>query len=316
MELNLRHCALRNTLTLSNVDALCGYYTDNMKLESLESGLVKLRHARFPQVFKNCDFDGNGEVPFFCTSGGAWGGCGTPTPAEAPEVQCNIECTTGSGAYQNTVCSERAQYSGFGQFVVELAGPGPRAAGLDDSLPLRTQEVLLSNTTSAKTGTSYEPGAPVSIWCDLDTYVRFGSSTVTASNTDTLLPARTRKDVTIRAGEGFVAFLAKQPPPPSTETPAPPAPRCSVSRNTRTRILLMTKDAVPELRVDCDEKDTDAERARQCRLMHEATFDVVGHLRHVQPGRPRWMLLPRDADDLCCHPGPGLECPRPIKPCE
>jgi hypothetical protein len=35
----------------------------------------------------------------------------------------------------------------------------------------------------------------------------------------------------------------------------------------------------------------------------------------VQPARPRWLVTPRYADDLCCHPGPGLSCPAPIKPC-
>jgi hypothetical protein len=315
VELNLRHCGL--TSSPSVVDTLCGYYNDNMKMESLESGLVKVRRVRFPRVFKNCDLNGNGEVPFFCSKSGAWSYCGDFAPPDNNEVQCNIECTTGSGPYLNTVCSERSQYAGFGQFVAELAGPGPREAGLDDSRSERTQQVLLSDTSSQRLEQGYPVGTRVSIWCDLDTYLRFGDRSVTASNTDELLPAKTRKDVTLTTGQDYVAFLAKAlPPPPAEGSTPPPAPRCVVAGNTGTRILLTTKDAVPELRVDCDENDPDATRASQCRLMHEATFDVVGHLRQIQPGRPRWMIMPRDADDLCCHPGPGNQCPRPIKPCQ
>jgi hypothetical protein len=313
VELNLRHCGLQDNLAPGAVDRLCGYYTDNMKMESLESGLVKVRHVRFPQVFKSCDTDGNGEVTFFCSSKGVWTYCGTTAPTDMSEVQCNIDCTTGAGPYQNTVCSERGNYTGFGQFVIELAGPGPREAGLDDALKQRTQEVVLSDTASTATRSEYEQGAPVSIWCELDTYVRFGSTNkVAATNTDTLLPAKTRKDLIVSAGEGYMAFLAKQLPSPAPTS----APKCFVARNPGTRMLLMTRDAVPDLRVDCDENDSDADRAQQCRLMRRATFDVVGHLKQIQAARPRWMVTPRDVDDLCCHPGPDNQCPRPIKPCQ
>lgn len=313
VELNLRHCGLKNQLSPQGVDILCGYYNSNLKLESLESGLVKLRRARFPKVFKNCDLNGDGDVPFFCNSSGAWVPCGTPPEQERAEIQCNIDCTTGAGEHLNTVCSELTQFNGFGQFVVEMAGPGPRAAGLDDTLSSRWQEVLLSNTASDKTPTAYEDGTEVSVWCDLDTHFRFGTATVTAANTDELLPAKTRKDVIIEKGQGFVAFLAPQLPPTS---PSAPAPRCYVSRNTHSRVLVMTKDAVPDLKVDCNENDANAERARQCRYLHGATYDVVGHLKQIQAARPRWMVLPRDADDICCYPGPDMQCPSPIQTCK
>jgi hypothetical protein len=90
---------------------------------------------------------------------------------------------------------------------------------------------------------------------------------------------------------------------------------CTVGVNAKTRINLITKDAIPELDPDCNEQDTDADRAEQCRFLRKAEFDVVGHLRHVQPARPRWVVIPRAADDLCCYPGPGMQCPRPIQPC-
>ncbi|QRN94275.1 hypothetical protein JRI60_34785 [Archangium violaceum] len=309
VEINLRHCGLKNELAVSNVDGLCGYYTSNLKMESLESGLVKVRHVRFPRVFKTCDFNGDGDVPFFCSKKGAWSFCGDVEPEDMDEVQCNIDCTTGAGAYQRTVCAERTQYSGYGQFVVEMTGPGPYAAGLDDSLPLRGQEVTLSDTQSRPIAKGYPEGEPITVWCDVDTYIRFGASTATtATPADTLLPAKSRRDVTVRAGEGYVAFLAKQLPAGQS--------KCYVGSSTHTRIMVITKDAVPDLRVDCDENDADADRAQQCRFLHGATYDVVGHLRQVQPARPRWMVMPRDADDLCCHPGEGLECPRPLKACE
>jgi hypothetical protein len=320
VELSLRHCGLDNTLAPFVTDTTCGQNRRNMKLESLESGLVKLRRVRFPQVFKNCDFNGDGQVPMFCetTVDGVWtwAGCAFPAPAvdpDAAERQCSIDCTTSGGAYQNTRCSEKAQFTGFGQFVVELAGPGPRAAGLDDTLSNRQQSVLVSDTSSKRLSSGYEPGVAVSIWCDVDTHMKLGDGTVTATKADELLPARTRKDVIMESTKSIAAFLAAQPVATS------PAPRCYAARNTHTRVLLMTKDAVPDLKVDCDEGTTpetrNTEAARQCRNLHEASFDVVGHLRQVQAARPRWMVLPRDQDDLCCYPGPGLECPKPIKPC-
>jgi len=315
VEINLRHCGLEAGLTPGPVDALCGFYNDNLKLESLESGLVKLRRVRFPSEFRNCDLNGNGSVPFFCNSRGAWTYCGNAAPPEADEVTCNINCTTGAGG---SVCSERTQYTGFGQFVVEMAGPGPREAGLDDSVDERTQELILSQAASSRTPTPYEPGNKVSIWCELDAYYSVGGSTVTATTADKPLPARTLKelDKDITSGTGFVAVVSAVPVPPRTPGSTTPAPRCHVMRHPRTRFLVTTKDAVPDLRVECSESDPDEDRRQQCQLLHSVTFDVVGHLRQIQPGRPRWMVMPRDAQDLCCHPGTDGQCPRPIKACQ
>jgi hypothetical protein len=75
------------------------------------------------------------------------------------------------------------------------------------------------------------------------------------------------------------------------------------------------RDALPDLVLDCREDDADAARAANCKALHAATFDIVGHLRQVQAARPRWTVLPRDADDICCHPGPGLDCPAQVQKC-
>jgi hypothetical protein len=312
VELNLRHCGLSDELATANTDALCGGFTNSsMKLESLESGLVKVRRVRFPRVFQNCDLNGDGSVPFFCSTSSGWNYCGNAAPPDANEVTCNINCTTGAGG---TVCAERNQYNGFGQFVVEMTGPGPRAAGLDDSLEQRTQEVILSQAASSRTPTAYAPGMRVNLWCDLDIHYNVGGSTVTASTANKRLPARTLEEITFASGESFVAVLSAVTVP--TPPPGTPAPRCYVAHNPGTRILLTTKDAVPDLRLECDENDSDADRAQQCRLLRSVTFDVVGHLRQIQPARPRWMVMPRDAGDLCCHPGTDGQCPRPIKACQ
>ncbi len=314
VELSLRTCGLNNTLESSTVDSLCGYYTSNLKLESLESGLVKVRRVRFPELFVSCDSpalggDGNGQVPFFCQKSRAWSYCGNEPPADMAEVQCNIDCTTGQGPYANTRCSERTNYTGFGQFVVELAGPGPEGSGLDDSLPARKQTVTLA-TTSRRPDSPYSPGTQVRVWCESDARVAFGNDQVTVSaTTGRVLPARKVLEHTFSGVETSVALMA--------EGTLPEGSRCYVAQNTRTRMLLITRDAVPELRPDCDPNDkANPAQAEQCQFLRGATYDVVGHLRHVQAARPRWMLMPRDADDLCCHPGQGLQCPRPIKPSE
>jgi hypothetical protein len=314
-ELNLRYCGLDNQVPPYVTDALCGYSYGNMKMESLESALVKLRRVRFPQVFTNCDANGNGKTPFFCPgrSGGAWTSCFEDDPADTDvnERQCNIDCTVGLGEFAGKLCAERSTYSSFGQFVVELSGPGPRVAGLDATLDKRTQIVTVSATQSKATTTAMTTGvngpAQVRVWCDTPVRVKFGSSTVAATVEDFPLAANARMERTLTGNEQFVAFLA--------DGDIQGTGKCHVALNSRTRINVVTRDAVPDLQVDCDEVDKDAERARQCRLLRAATYNVTGHLRQVSAARPRWIVLPRDADDLCCFPGPDGECPRLIKQC-
>ncbi|MBN1209623.1 MAG: hypothetical protein JXB05_32540 [Myxococcaceae bacterium] len=314
-EITGRYCGMDNRVEPYVTDTLCGYSYGNMKMESLESSLVKLRRVRFPQAFKSCDANGNGTVPFFCPGqGGApYTSCfeDNPTDPDVSERQCNIDCTVGLGEFAGKICSERSTYNSFGQFVVEMSGPGPREAGFDDSLPYRTQIVKVSLTQSSRTTTALNAGvtgpAQVRVWCDTPVRVKFGPSSVEATLEDAPLAAKELLEHTLTGDELYVAFLA--------DGELINQRQCHVALNSRTRINIVTRDAVPDLQVDCNERDPDAERARQCRLLHRATFNVTGHLRQVSAARPRWIVLPRDVDDLCCFPGPEAECPRPIKPC-
>ncbi len=317
-EINLRLCGLGTQGT--NVDALCGYYYDNQKMESLEASLVKLTNVRFPQVFKSCDFDGNNAVPFFCSSGGNWARCGDETPNVAAERQCNQECVIGTGEEfglnstgpnAGKVCSERTSFNSFGQFVVELAGPGPAAARLDDAIKERIRTLDVKSGLPVNSPT-YIVGSPLRVWCDTATRVKFGPRGTQASPTDPLLPARTLLEHTLTGNQGVVSLLMDGPVDPAGQG------QCHVAVNTRTRMNVVTRDAVPELLLDCseDEKVVGAEKALQCRYLRGARFDVVGHLKQVTAARPRWTVTPRDADDLCCRPGAGLECPKPIKQCQ
>jgi len=314
-ELNMRHCGMDNVVTPFVTDSLCGYSYGNMKMESLESALVKLRRVRMPQVFRNCDANGNNTVPFFCPAqgGGAFTTCfeDSPNDPDVPERQCAINCIVGLGEYAGKICAERTQYTGFGQFVVEMTGPGPREAGLDDTLERRTQVINVSLLESRATTTALTTGvngpAQVRVWCDTPVRVRFGPTGVRATIDDAPLAAGVLMERTLVGTEQHVAVLA--------DGDVAGRGQCHVSLNSRTRINVVTRDAVPDLQVDCDEADANADRARQCRLLRAATFNITGHLRQVSAARPRWIVYPRDVDDLCCFPGPEGECPRPIQRC-
>ncbi|HET9451739.1 MAG TPA: hypothetical protein VFO83_12680 [Aggregicoccus sp.] len=314
VELNLRTCALSNQFSPFVTDELCAYSNSNVKVESLESALVKVKNVRFPELMVSCDLNGNGEIPFFCQTKDAdgnwtWGECpgGTLSANDVAERTCNAECTTSRGAYAGKVCAERTTYTSFGQFVVEMAGPGPAEARLDDSVPERIQRVTVS-AAAARTARGSAAGSQLRVWCNVPVRVAFGPSTVTATTADTLLAANTRLEHTVVDADGYASFLA--------EGATTLESACWVGANARTKISLVTKDAAPELNPDCDPADADATKAEQCRALRAATYDVVGHLRQIQAGRPRWLILPRDAGDLCCYPGEGLSCPKPIKSCQ
>lgn len=318
VDLNLRHCGLDDQPEPFVTDVLCGHNRRNLKMESMESGLVRARNVKFPQVFTNCDRDGDGEVPFFCeqrNQDGVWifGECGnfdgsgsTLTPIEQEEVACNIACVSGQAVYAGTLCSERATFSTFGQFIAEMAGPGPSELGYDDSLMARIEDVGLS-ASSAQSQQTFLPGSTVRVFCTADARVKFGGNDVEATAADTQVAAGSVFEQVVAPAAGNVAVIA--------EGAAPAGAKCQVALNSNTRINVVTKDAIPELKPDCDPNAADAEEAAQCKNLRGARYDVTGHLRHLQPGRPRWVILPRDKDDVCCYPGPGLECPKPIQPC-
>lgn len=305
-----RTCGQDDAENVYLTDALCGHNRRNLKMESLESGLVKLPRVRFPQRFVNCDFNANGSVPFFCedTRNLVWSTCAFDAPE--PEVDrvervCNQNCVIGLEENAGQICSEESTFKGFGQYVVELTLPGPAALGLDEGLPRRMQKIVARSTASARVSDeNWVATREVAITCSAPAHYKVGGPSVAATTADAQLAPGQIVRHTFGAGESAVAFVA-----------VGADATCTVGINARTRINLITKDAIPELNPDCQEDDADEEKARQCRYLRAAEFDVVGHLRHVQPARPRWVVIPRAADDVCCYPGPGLECPRPIQPC-
>lgn len=310
VELNERICGASSNPFLT--DEMCGHNARYFKIESLESALVRMRNVRFPQTFKGCDFNGDGEVPFFCEHTRDmpmfWGTCdfsgGAEAANEVAERQCNIDCVTGQGEHQGKRCAEEATFVGFGQFTVEMNAPGPAWAKLDDTVSSRFTEFPLT-AVSTQAPLAPTPASFV-LACNVDVRFKTGDVPVVAGPADTLLKANT--PLLIDSGPvGAIAVVSAGS--------VTAASKCAIAANPRIKMNLVTKDAIPELKPACREDDADAERAAQCKALHEATFDVVGHLRHVQPARPRWTVFPRGPDDICCHPGPGLACPKPIQPC-
>lgn len=312
VEINHRLCGLDNQPAPFLTDSLCGHNKRNLKMESLESGLVRVTNVRFPEVFTNCDKNADGQVPFFCEGKladgtWAWQDCDFTTDApqaDAEEMTCNINCVI--NGIDGKRCSERATYNGFGQFVVELTAPGPASQLLDPSMSSKISTFDLTSA-SQLSPLVFAPGADVSLYCDADARFKLGGDTVVATESDQPLRKGEWKNVKLGAADTRVAVIGSGTVPAGT--------KCTVSWNPRTRINLVTRDAIPELQPDCDPNNPNAQLAELCKNTLGATYDIVGHLRHLQPGRPRWAILPRDADDVCCHPGPGLSCPKPLKAC-
>lgn len=314
-----RTCGMDDVAEPYLTDQLCGHSKRNLKMESLESALVQIKNARLPTELANCDFNGDGTVPFFCEqpdSSGTyvWGSCafGEVEPnIDRQERECHQACALGTGPHAGRVCSEAATFESFGQYVVELGMPGFASAGLDDSIPQRFQLVsvpalpLDGGAGSPVRVSGFSPKDEVAIACTGDVRYRAAAPTQDVEPGDPVLPANTALPLALGDRQTSVALLSTGE-----------ALRCSVGLNVHSRINVITKDAVPQLTVDCRVDDADAERAAQCRALRGATFDITGHLRHIQPARPRWAIVPRSPDDLCCHPGPGLTCPKPIQICQ
>ncbi len=315
VDITLRLCGADDALEPFLTDSLCGHNKKNLKMESNESGLVRMRNVRFPTTFVNCDANSDQSVPFFCeqtdeTGTWVWGSCAfgeIEPPQDKVERICNHDCVVGLNQYSDTICTEESTYVGFGQFVVELTPPGLPGTRADSSLKGRYQEITLSDLPSSHP-TAYAIGSPVALVCNSPAHYRFGNGATVAA-TDPVIEAGQLVRHVLQPGETKVAVVLEG-------SAATMSPKCSIAKDPRVRMNLVTKDAVPDLDPACREDDPDADDAANCRALHGATFDIIGHLRHVQPARPRWVLLPRDADDICCRPGPGLSCPKPIKQCD
>ncbi|MBE2254402.1 MAG: hypothetical protein IAE78_33045 [Myxococcus sp.] len=334
VELNYRICGLDNVFSPFVTDALCGMSSTNLKLESLEGTLVKVRGVKFPDRFVNCDFDASGGVPFYCnrtdtdpmgTTIRSWGNCDFDTPpAPEPENErlertCTQDCTLGRGQDGEQVCSETSTFIGFGQYAVEMAPPGPAWANLDDSNPARIASTPVTVgmadggvvVTNSRIGgllvpveAGFEAGTYAVAVCDVPVRWRLGDASTAADDSDPLLDARTVLKFRLPAGKDSISLR-----------PTAASGRCYAAINPRARLNVHTTDAIPQLNPNCRLDDPDPAAAERCRNTRGATYDIVGHLKQVQPARPRWIVIPRDPDDICCYPGPGLECPRPLSSC-
>jgi hypothetical protein len=319
VDINGRLCGQDNAKLPYLTDILCGQNKRNLKLESNESGMVRVRGVRFPTTFKNCDLNGDGTVPFYCENptDGSWGSCGPAseeTANDTAERLCVQECVLATGPYDGVVCAEQATFTGYGQYVVEMGSPGAASAHLDDSLPLRYEIVAVSATAVADGGVTgpiartttvpINTDNQVSISCTAPMRYVLGSNTATIDETAPIITPNWPLWVITQAGQGTVSFQA---------TTA--SGTCTVGISPKARINVVTKDAIPQLDPTCSESDADATKALNCKYLHTALFDVSGHLKQAQPARPRWVVVPRDVDDVCCYPAPGLACPTPIQPC-
>lgn len=325
VELGARICGSDNARTPFLTDQLCGHVRRNLKMESLESALVAVRRVRFPETFARCDFDADGETPSVCEqrvdNRWVWGSCSFDTQeseGDRRERECVQACLFGTGPSAERRCADASTFLAYGQFPVEMAPPGPARFGLDESLPARIQRLTLAPTTRpdggpgggedggspAEPSSGWPTGALLNVVCDVPARLRTSSAPPAEPTSERLLEPGVSARVRLGADEDGIFLSAVE---------APGA--CWISVDGRMLINLVTKDALPSLQPDCREDDADAERSGDCRAMHAATFDVVGHLRHVQAARPRWLVLPRGPEDVCCHPGPGHPCPRGVRTC-
>lgn len=84
---------------------LCGDSSRNVHLESLESGRIEII-AFMPTIFRNCDFNGDGDVPNV-----------------NPNVPCNDECTCKVACIKEEGCTERSALHTYGTYSVIVEGP-------------------------------------------------------------------------------------------------------------------------------------------------------------------------------------------------
>ncbi len=136
---------------------LCAPGTDNLQLESLESGLVVAHDVTLPSRFLNCDLTGTGKVPYRkasgClpqTSGSFCGEIGAaiahcPEGSDCVANECARRCESSSdcsaldqeacidGHCQNAClcreycdsllgCTEQSEFAGYGQYAASFPG--------------------------------------------------------------------------------------------------------------------------------------------------------------------------------------------------
>jgi hypothetical protein len=86
---------------------LCGHSKQNWQMEALESTRVRLENLRAPDVFVNCDLDGNQEVV------PDW------VDRDHPEAKCSVACLLHDGAEEIVVKEFVASQSAYQDVVVQ-----------------------------------------------------------------------------------------------------------------------------------------------------------------------------------------------------
>ena len=261
-------------------DVICGQNTRNLKLESLESALVRVKGVRFPTRFEHCDFDGNGEVGFFCDvragSGRAFSHCDfDPDTVDLKpdfETACNIACTTMQPTvgeepflanvpkesrtfdFGGAICAEKRTYDGFGQYVVELAGPGDAAGGLDSSLTERYETLTFARAGRRGGPPGHRQVVRRPAWTRWSGAARrSATASATAPRPSRGIPSSPRARCSTTACVSGGGRISVQPTGALLE-----GARCTVGANPRTRMNLITREAVPELEPSCNPDDADA----------------------------------------------------------
>ena len=268
----------------------------------------------------NCDVNGNGAVPFFCDRAQrrrpAWHVrlLRRTTPGRhgrAAERQCNIDCIDGPGRVRRqgllrATDVQRLRPVRGGDGRPRAARGGPRRLARR-----RTQIVAVSAAQSRATTTAIPPASRAGPGARVVRHA--GALQVRRRDGDghRRRPAAGRptrcSSARWRAAEQHVAVLA--------DGDVAGRGQCHVALNSRTRINVVTRDAVPGSAAGLQRDDPDAERGRQCRLLRGATYDVAGHLRQVQRRAGRGGSCCRATRMTSAATRARGECPRPIKPC-
>ncbi len=109
---------------MENLDLLCGYSTNNVHIESLESSLVKIANARPSTAFVNCDRNGNANIGLFGQTKDEetdlWHWLCFEEGEDKDDCQCYLECVIGHGEFDGKVCTELNSFETYGQWLVQL----------------------------------------------------------------------------------------------------------------------------------------------------------------------------------------------------